>query len=1726
MGKDCIDLVYNLEDVSIIIKLDTDGIKIVPSINKEVLNKKTHTLKENISITINNKSFEVKNDQQLFFDIISSENFNINSINEIISNLKKIQQENKNIKELLKSVIKKLDVLYKINNTLKKFKEVDKRVLYNYINNLKDNPSETDNVELQLSILNKLEADKEIILNNKDIFNSLSSDYKKNVLGINEVSYLNNNISEIKYSLKALKAEINTTFDIEASDIKYIGKDSLEIYKSFKDSLNNSINTIISNIDKLAKGGVIFENELYSGIFSLRKSKKIIEVATSLTSLIDSFSRNFENILGNTEELLTKTNIQSNILGIKHISDLNAKIERIFNTEVNDLNKDTIIEDIELLINAYDNNNLGDIIGNVMQMYDTINIINNLFESLLSNNVLDEIEREKIDYNDPISIDMRDVYTNQKKLLERLRNKKNISLNKIDKELVVNISSYVSAINNLRFNYKRLKFLKEQNGEPITSNDIKKILYFSNFKNILHDIDYVDLEGVTFNQTEVAQLGGLKYMFDKKMFELKRINEEDLNRINNKYNYFLQKFNNDKKLLDNVMYKLFETNNGVRTGYLINKYDDSYFIEAEDLFRKNGTNNRLKSLYKVIYEETSYGEGIDYIMNNKNEMGIEYLLDFEINNNLFNSNNSLERREFIYEEYIKKHSNINYIGNSKNSFNTNNVLKLKNENLSIKDYLDLIEMRINDYYEKQRKVIDKNGKRVYDDIYIDELKEFISNNIKNLRAYFEGTYDINTTLISNITLLEFSKIVNSFMTLLDRYDIQNNLMYLRDENDSIDEKLRNAKSVTESKKILTDISKYEKMYKFNIGYSRNKIKYINTDYSKSYKEYLSTYSDKSLLEELYDYVREELSELNNGLDLVNQYSRFEKKLFAFQSEKSLEEKYKTKGIGSIIKENINDIFKETASSSHVFHLNNGTSLVLPKRTSRLTITEENLSNNIFTNLMVATLEKNKYENMLELIGEAKSAINALEQMSVNTGSGVQQLKRIPEKIKNKIEVLYGINKKNVVEKPVVTLTEEGNLKIEKKHAKDQYFYLTYNRFIDEISRKSLDKIYENIGLTSSTLLENFNIELNTENKYKQNISAKDLKDFLKNIKDFYNDLYINKKQMYKYFHDTNEFFYTITYQFILDNAGLKKAIEDDLIVKGIKQSITDYLDSLNAIEYVNYLYDILDKNIQYEVNVSNGVYSIDDIDPKSEAVKNFFTKAYYVDALGNKIPIENYTIDSYQKNSSIEKIDHKKLNLNFTKLRIEDLNKIMLNMMAKINYTKSIELDKVIEMEQLRTIENYKVFSPDKAVSDITSATASAILNLGVMTFIGEMSYGLIGLINKGISSKTFSIFDISTSLVNGLSYTIFGAVSTNKKIEKIHSLLNREDFINKVPEDSEYYKNLSNKGTLDFLSKGYNNFKHILGIIPNKLYRNVVMNMVAKKIYVKVKDKAGNIVTLNILDCFDSNGNQLYEINDDDLIRFINLYDTTLREVTLYNNDSIEVNRNAWKKALLLFKNFFLNMYKIYFGNAKEEHLFSDEMRRGIFMSLIGKGSLFYNNDGRLDLYSVIPKLMSVIKGDKGMFRYKTDIENLRRIGTHLLIIGSIYAILGTIEGDLYDEEETYIEDEDGNRVKVRRRRRKKVKANDLSYMYAFLARVYRENVMMYDTDNTLGFLGNYTLAQLSYISNYIELMEHTITQERYATGVYKGKYKWEIDLMQTNYIGNFLLRLETMDKNTKLNY
>ena len=78
----------------------------------------------------------------------------------------------------------------------------------------------------------------------------------------------------------------------------------------------------------------------------------------------------------------------------------------------------------------------------------------------------------------------------------------------------------------------------------------------------------------------------------------------------------------------------------------------------------------------------------------------------------------------------------------------------------------------------------------------------------------------------------------------------------------------------------------------------------------------------------------------------------------------------------------------------------------------------------------------------------------------------------------------------------------------------------------------------------------------------------------------------------------------------------------------------------------------------------------------------------------------------------------------------------------------------------------------------------------------------------------------------------------------------------------------------------------------------------------------------------------------------------------------------------------------------------------------------------------------------------------------------------------------------------------------------------------MMYDADNTLGFLGNYATPQFAYIGNYVELLSHVLSQEMYTTGAYKGRYKWQIDLMQTNYIGNFFLRLESLDKNTKLNY
>lgn len=1637
------------------------------------------------------------------------------------------------LKAFMKSLINELDGIKKAYDTLSTI-DLDNRLLYNYLYNTSDDglrffttPVVT-NVKISLSTLKKLNKEKEFLNKIKDTFEYLSTEYKENVLGITDREFNKARVEELKYALSIAKQDINTTFNIVSKDIKQLSKDTQAIYMSYKDSINASINNVINNINKLVEQGFIFDNELYSSVFTLRDSTKLVDMSISLSNVLDKFTKNFSNILGELDEQMTKAHERSLIIpsATKGVS-LSDKLNRIFNSQsITEENFKDYLNDIETLIKIYEDNNFDLILGEVMNLYDTINNLDNLYESLMNNDILNHLEKSRLEDSDDIfAKELKDMYTTQKSLLDRLRNANKDSINRIDRVLINNISNYVTRINNLKFNLMRLKIMKAEKNEEITASDVYKIIRYSDYKSIFNDIDIIDLEGTTFNQTEVEQISGLKVLIDMKVFELKRKNEEDIKRIFNKYNYFEEKFGG-KEELRQAMNLLFERVNGVRNGFLISKYDKSELIHNEDRYRKTGLNNEFIRYADYIYNNTSYKNAVDKILN-EDKAGIEFLLGIKMFNE-YSGLNLLERRDVLFEQFIKKFSNINFEGSSNLPLSSNKVFELSNYNITIKEYLENIKYNLDNYINYKRGILDDNGERVFSDEYLDELAEFYNNNYKRLYSYFKNTYDIQTIEIGNITLNDFSKIVNSFLTIHDRYDAFGNLAYMYNEYNSIVNRANNAFDYGQRLRILNDECKFNKLYKFNIGHNRNRIRYKEKKYSKDYEEYLKSHSNKMLLEELYDYVYNELKELNSDLDIVNQYSNFDTKLFAFQSEKSLQEKFETRGAKGLMRDSLNDFFKTAASSSHKFYLNKNTSILIPRRTTSLSITEENLSNNIFSNLMNAIIDKNKYEGMVDLMGQAKASILALEQISVNTGSGINILKNLPKKIKNKIETMYGIKQIFFFEKPVVSLTEEGALKIQKKYAKDKGYLNLYNNFLDTMNSKSINSTYEYIAYTGNLLKERFGINIDIRNKYKQNINTIDLKDFFKNAIDYYEDLKSNNRESYKYFEKVNNYTKHLIYHFIDNNIGLKTAIRDYLDDKGIKDYEIIYLSNLNCIDFYKLMYEVLENYIKYDVNVSeNGIYNLSNIEQRSNLVKRFFTKAYYIDKKGRRYDIENTRIESTQKNASDSDVNSNFLNLNFLDLTIDTLDKLTLNTMSTISYTEAIELDKVMEMEKVRTVENYKVISTDKVIETVTNLSASQALDLSVLTFIGEMSYGFMGLINRAFTSPIFSSLDVASGMVNGLFHTTFGSLSTNKKIERIKSLLNRDEFFSLIPSNSEYYKRIKDDGTIDLLNKGYNNFKHLLGTLPNKFYRNVVMDMVCKKFYVTIIDADGKEQKVNILDCFDEEGNQIYKISDYDLVRFINMFDDTLRDVVLYNNDHIEINRHSWKKAMLLFKTFFINMFKLYFESSKSL-LYTDEMRRGIFLSFLGKNSLFFNKTGNIDLMSVIPKLLLVITNGnhEGSFMHKSDIHNIRRAFFHTFLISVLYCILGAIETEVYDEDEVYVETEEGNYVKQRRRRRKRVKANSLDGLYTIMARIYRENVMMYDGDNTLGFLGDYGIPQFKYVSNFLELINHLYSQEVYTTGIYKGKYKWEVDFMQTNYIGTFMLRMENFGKNAKIQH
>lgn len=1625
------------------------------------------------------------------------------------------EEEEEDIKKL-KKLISDLNVkLKKINNSN------NKELIYNFIYNsviynekYEEEKSITENNTEEKKMITfeyerLIDSLKEPIENIDHILNIMSSEYRQNVLLI-EKEFGDYNYNNKLISNAIIEQKPNPLFNIKESDLVFPKKDTELIYQSYKDTFNNAINTILLSIDNINKKGGSFDSDLYSYIFNIRDNKTLIEFATTIATNIKNITNSFSKILNNINTII------SNVYRVNDIISLNYKLDSIMNSEINDLNFNNIYRDIEEIISTYNNNDIHSLISEVYKIYDCIKLMKSLYDSLLSNDVLRKESEVITKYEGTIVDAFTGVGKNKMELLSRLENEVNSSYSNIDQALLTNISKMVTTIKNLEVNIEYYK--RTENKNDLDINDLKRIVGLSNFNYIFKDIGYLDLYGLTFDQTNISQLNGLKILLNQSMYKLKERNRKDLKEIHNKYKYFEEKFGGLKNL-EKSMKLLFEKNNNIRTGYLIYKYDNSKLIKSEDDFRKTGLNINLLNLYKEL-NNTNYGEAFNHLKNNQ-EKGINYILGIEIKNNK-NINTSLQLRDYLYENYVLKYSSKNFVGASNDYLSNNKVFKLINPNLSIESYLDEIEKRIDIYLDNMKNIVDIKGNRTFTNEYVDNLREIYKNNVKTLRNRFRATYDVNKVEINNIKLGEYNMILNSFMDIMDRYDSYNVLNYMQDENEYISNLINNnTYSNVEKKKIIYDKNRFEKIYKYHIGFSSNKLFYTdnNKNYSKEYEEYLKSHSDTSLLEELYDYIYNKLKELNNGLDILNQYSMYDGKLFMFQSKKSMQEILNEEGIENIIRDNLYDYFHNTASNTHVFYLNDTNFIVPFIRTTKLSITEDELSYNIFLNLINATLEKNKYEESVELVGNAKSHIISLEQISVNTGSNIIQLNKLPLKIKNKVETELGIKKVNTFDKPVVNLNENGILKIKKKHAKDKYYLLKYNEFVDEINREIINEISANYFNVANDLRQKANIHINVSSKYDTPLTLHDIYRYFKKVNEYYEKLKADGSKMTSYFETKNFYLRHFILHVIYGNNVLSSSFDNYLSTKKGRLPL-DYILDMSSIEFTKLFIDFIEENIEFKYlynepqysNISRGISSSD-----------FFTRAYIKNT--NTL-VEDYQIDYIQPSDKRYKdiIDADKINMYFTRATIDTINKLTLNMMGNIKYTESKELDKIIDMEKLRTIDNVKVMHVDKFLDNLNTTVSKTFLNFNPFTFVAEMSYGFFGLFNFALSSKNYSFLDASISLMESISNIGSSLFVENKKLEAIKELVSREEFVNMISHDNEIMKTFNKNDTIDNLIKRYNDFISIAGSIPNKLYRETILRMISKKFYVKVND-GGQQKVINIFDCFDSDGNQIYQIDNIDLVRFLQTFEGILKTVTLYNNDYIEVSRHSWMRTLLLFKTFMLNMFDEYFREPVYIP-YDNEYRRGLFKTLFGNGGVFINKNNKLRIINGILVFMKGLFGYQGDLKYRSDIDNIRKIGLQLLIITTLYLIASGIELELYEEKDDYITDDEGNKIKVKRKVRNKVKGNELRALYSLVARVYRENIFMYSPNSTLNFLGNYGLPQVGYVVNYIEMINHALNQEVYTTGIYKGKYKWNIDLMQSNYLLNAYLRFQNIGNNAKLQY
>ena len=1551
---------------------------------------------------------------------------------------------------------------------------------------------------------------EEVINEVSQYLDILSDEYIKNVLEYEEINRIQSNKEVVLNALELIKQDINPIYNITKTDLMLNNKETEKTFLSYSKNLNVLINSLISTINNISiKEGGSFSTEMFTYAFSIKESATVMETAYVVKNVISKISKNYATMLDNVYEI-----VNTSLNNEKQFTNTLNKINAILNTKIDENNYLDVLKELKSIVETYNNTEIHNLMGDIYKIYDYINLMQNLFESFLKSNYLNNPDIEDND-------DIKKLKEVDYSILSEYKNSIDKDLSVINKAILNDLSKIIAFIKDIEIliNNAEAKNLQTNGNSDLTIDDVKRILSLSNYNYIYKDVDILDKYGQTFDQTALSQLTGLKLLFNKYTYEIKKSNQRDFDRIYKHYKKFEGIFGKD---FEKVMYGLFEKKNSIRTGYLISKYDlknssnnnTKPLLKAEDDFRKSGLNDDMESLWESLKENTNIGSVLKKLIDSgqlDNFLGLDKLLMItnisdELNTQEEAFSKEINTRNKLYQ-FILKFSSIHYENKTKNKLSDYlNINNSDNNNIYVLDYLNLIENNINLYYNKLASILDKDGERIFSDEYITTIKEHMQNNLNMLYNYFVTKYkEIDMLSLNDISLLDFSKILNSFMQVYDREDICGYINYLYKETEAY----RNNKDINNK----FNKSSFNKFYLFNVGFGLNPPKDIsNKNYTKEYNDYLKLHSNKKALEELYDFVYNELLNIHHETGMINQYSMFDNKLFAFEAKKSDTEVLKENGINSIIRQEVYDIIHDTSNTLHKIYLENNDSILPYHMPNKLSLTEDMMSKNIFLNIINATILKNRHIKSNEIIADAKSHIIALKNYVSETGSSTKPLEKTINKIVSKAKFMLGEIKEDVFEKPVVELTETGEKKIVNKLGQGFSKELQFEHVLNELEKNFLQNITYKKYKGFQQIQNKFGAKQQNINPKKHNISMKEINDFFENLISIYEDLKKNNSSLAKYFEYDNKYLKHFVLHFINKNNLLQQSLSSHI---GRKD-----LHNLNTIEFIKGFTEWFKKNVKLKTPFDKNDRSYNGIDVTNEDMVDFFTKSY-IQINGVDVELETEET-SFIFNGKTNQV--KDINTNFTSLTIEDLEKFAINIFANISYTESTEVSKLIEMEKERTRSNYKVIHTDKVINRITTETAKTTLNLNAMTFVAEMSYGFFGLLGLGVSSNKYGLVDVMTSFASGLAKTTSSAVVKNNKLKALQNLLSRNDFVSSLPKDSNLYKHINKNNTLDNVLEKYKNFTEIVAHIPNTLYRNTILDLVASKFNVAINENGVKKI-INILDCFDSNGNMIYEIDNIYLTRFIMTFDDVLKQISLYNNDYIEINKNAVTRAVTIFKTFIFNLTELYIG--RDKYIVGDDLyRRGMALSLFGKGGLLLDSKKRISISHISKNLMAVLTNSKGDFKYQSDVGNIRKIGMQLFIILTLYLILSEIEVDLYEEKEYTTTDDEGNIIRGKRRRRRKERMKDLGVLYAVFARMYRENIFMYSPDSTLGFLAKFGLPQVSYLSNYFNLATDFYSQERYTTGIYKGKYKWEIDLMKLHYLTNSYLRLQNIGNNANKSY